>query len=330
MRHEWFDSWIKHLMKKGQLAIHIARDDDKLVAIAPLYIMTQIRKGIPLRILTFIQSGVTPRCNFILHNEINTNLFFDYILSSKEWNIMELRSIEKDTPLTNKFIDYLKTGHNFVIENGIQSPFEILDSDWKTYLLNKTKKYRRSIRMYSNRINKCDSYKILHVDNYDEFEKYFDTLIRISSQSWKAQVATDFKSMPQMAEFIKEFSKLGNNDKMFVLDILSIDEKAIAFSYYLRDRNRLVAIRWEYDEEYSYYSPGVILHNYCLEKLCDTGEKWEYDLTGEATAHKSKLLRNIRKHINITIGRPGFYGNILMFIKKILMKSNNGIDSPAI
>jgi len=87
MRHEWFECWIKYLRPKGHFAIHTAWNIDKLVAIAPLQIVRESRKKMPLRFLFFMSSGITPRNNFIIDSSINPNPFFDYIFSTPGWDI---------------------------------------------------------------------------------------------------------------------------------------------------------------------------------------------------------------------------------------------------
>jgi len=321
MKHEWFESWIKHLKPKSKMVIHTAWENNTLVAIAPLHIIKQKRKGVALRVLSFMRSSITPRSNFIVDDKIDSHLFFDTIFASKGWDVSELRAVEVGIPITNKFLLYLKQNNKYVIEDSLQSPYEILNTDWETYLKSKSKNFKKNYRNYINRLKSAESYKIIKIDDYNELETYFDSLINVSGRSWKAKGKTDLKSMSNMAEFYKDFSKLGSKDKLFTVIILIIDDKVVAFSYYLKNQNRLVGIRWEYDEDYSYYMPGLVLNNEITKILIDTNEKWEYDLSGMATEHKVKLTNEIRKHIDITVGRPGLYGNFIMYLKKKLMRS---------
>lgn len=326
MRHEWFECWIKHLKPKSKIVIHTARENNRLVAIAPLQIIKQVRKRIPLRLLTFLRSSITPRSNFIIDDSIDSNLFFDSIFASDGWDVAEFRTVEVGIPITNKLLNYLKHNKKYVIEDSLQSPYEIINTDWETYLKTRSDNYRADYRKCFNRLKKNGNGKILCINTYNEFEKYFDSLIRVSSRSWKVKGGTDLKSMPQFANFYKNFTYVGCNDKLFILYLLVVDNKVTAFNYYLMHNNRVVGIRSDYDNDFKYLMPGTLLHFKCLKDIIDTKEKWEYDLAGRASAYKLKLAKDIRKHIDITVGKPGFYGNFIMCLKKKLMRSNDITD----
>ncbi len=321
MRHEWFESWIRNLMTDSRLVVPTCWDKDKLVAAAPLHIIKDIRKELNLRILSFMKSSVSPRCNFLIDQSYDPTLFFDIIFKIKGWDICELKSVEADNPLTIKFVNYLKKKRKVVVENGIQSPYEMLDPNWESYLEKKSRNFKNNYRKYPNRLKKAGDFEIIKVDNFEDFEEFYELLVEVSGKSWKAKGGTDFKSMPEMANFYKTFSRLGSKDNLFVLYILFVNNKMAAFSYYLNHDNRLAGLRWEYDEEFSFYMPGTVIHNHVIKELMDSGEKWEYDLTGHITEHKAKLVPDIRKHIDITFGSPGIIGNLLIFAKQKLLRS---------
>ncbi len=323
MRHEWFESWINHLMPKGQLIIHTAWNNDRLVAIAPLQITRQIRKKIPLRLLSFLRSSVTPRSNFIVDNSIDSDLFFDSIFNSRGWDVAEFQAVELGQQITDKFIDYLKKNQQFVIEEGLQSPYEIIDSNWEIYLKNRSLKFKKNYRNSLNRLKKASSYQIIRIENFEDFHKYYENMVEISNKSWKSEGKTDLKSVPRMANFYYDFCKLSSKDNLFLSIVLIIDRNPAAFSFYLKFHNRLVALRWEYDEQYKYYAPGTVLKNDIIKSMLDKGIILEFDLSGMSTPHKKKVVNRIRKHIDITVGNPGFYGSIIISLKKKFMKSQD-------
>ena len=45
-----------------------------------------------------------------------------------------------------------------------------------------------------------------------------------------------------------------------------------------------------------------------IKDLLATGDPWELDLCGPPTELKLELVRSLRQHVNITVGRPGVYG----------------------
>jgi CelD/BcsL family acetyltransferase involved in cellulose biosynthesis len=327
MRHEWFESWIKNLMPKGELAIQIARDNDKLVAIAPLQITRDVRKNIPLKILSFLRSSVTSRSNFIIDSAIDPAPFFDFVFSTGGWRIAELKAIELTPRVTGDFIAYLNRTKRFVIEHGLQSPYEIIETDWDTYLKERSEGFRKSHRNSLNRAKKAKSFAIIELDDYEKFDEYFDTIVNISAKSWKKETGTDLQTMPEMASFFKDFCRLTSADGFVLSHILTIEDQPVAFDFYLKFKERLVALRWDYDEAFSYYMPGTLLHNNVIKTILDTGQSLELDLSGMATDHKKHVANKIRRHIDVTVEAPGIWGGLVMLLKKKSMQSKDITDT---
>jgi CelD/BcsL family acetyltransferase involved in cellulose biosynthesis len=323
MRHEWFESWIKNLMPKGKLAIHTAWDNNKLVAIAPLQITREIRKRIPLKLLSFLRSSVTPRSNFIIDSSIDPAPFFDSVFATRGWKIAELKALELNAGITGKLIAYLKQTKRFVIEHGLQSPYEIIETDWDTFLKSRSEGLRKNYRNSLNRLKKAQSYEIVRIEDGDTFARYFDAIVEISARSWKREGGTDLQSMPEMASFFKDFCALTSADGFFLSNVLVLEDKPVAFDYYLKFGNRLVALRWEYDQDFNYYMPGTLLHNNVIKTILDTGQSLELDLSGMVTEHKKHIANDIRRHIDITLEAPGVLGGLIMYFKKVSMRSED-------
>jgi len=326
MRHEWFESWIKNLMPKGKLAIHTAWDNNKLVAIAPLQITRQIRKKLPLRLLSFLRSSVTPRSNFIIDGAIDPTPFFDSVFSTKGWDVAELKAVDSDVDITRIFINYLKQNKRFVIEHGLQSPYEIIETDWNTYFKDRPNRFKNNFRSSQNRLNRAKSFEIIRIEDYETFAKYFDTIVEISARSWKRDVGTDLQSMPEMAAFFKNFCRLTSDDNLFLSNVLIIEGKPAAFDFYLKYENRVVVLRWEYDKDFKYYKPGIVLQNNTIKTTLDMGQSLEFDCSGMTSEHKRLIADKTRQHIDITVARRGLLGGLIMLLKKVMMQSDDVTD----
>ncbi|MFZ5501341.1 MAG: GNAT family N-acetyltransferase, partial [Candidatus Micrarchaeota archaeon] len=316
MKHEWFECWINNFGSNDRLLVHTAWDGSELVGIAPLRIVRRRFRGVPLSVLTFLQSSITPRCNFIVRDTLDLPAFFDSIIALRGWSLMEVKSLDEKQTTTQKFIEYLTGRHNFMIEPGIQSPYEVLPCDWASYYASRSKHLQRDIRASGNRSKSAPSIEVLRLENRSQIQEHFPDLLSISQRSWKAGTGTDLVTDRQSAGFLRQFCELGADQGLCLIYILMIEGKAVAFDYYVRHRNRLAGLRWEYDDNYNYYIPGLLLHCSVLKELIGSGEPWEYDLTGDITKFKADISKDIRKHVNIVVGRPGVYGSLLMRLKK--------------
>ena len=321
MRHVWFDCWIKAFHTTGSLAIQTAWRDDRLCAVAPLRIARERRRGVSFNALQFLLSNITPRCNFIVHPG-NTDVasFFDSLFEIPGWDVMELRALEVEQPITTMFIQYLRERRDHVIEPGLKSPYEVLDGTWESFYKGRSMGYRKNFRNSANRLKKAGDYRVVALESPEDFEKHFDELMSISARSWKAEAGVDLLSAPEQKEFYRLFSASGSREGLCIAFMLYLNERAIAFDYYLRHNRRLAGIRWEYDTEFKYYMPGTTLHAHVIRDLLNKGESWEYDLCGMTSEYKSGLVKSLRPHCNITVGGPGMRGKSIMLMKRAWMK----------
>nr|MBN2276796.1 GNAT family N-acetyltransferase [candidate division Zixibacteria bacterium] len=319
MRHEWFECWIKNFLNNGRMSLQTAWMDGILMGVAPLYIIRRKRKGVPFKIKSFLRASISPRCNFILHDSIDPNPFFDSVLTIGNWDFMELMSVDPGQKTTRRFIEYLDSERNYVVEKGIQSPYEILNMNWEAFEKSRSKGNRKNFRNSVNRMKKSGEYTIIKLQNPQEFEKHHEDLLSISSRSWKTEGGTDLKTDFKMASFYRDLGQIGARAGFVTAYILVLNDIPIAFDYYLSHNHRLVGLRWEYDDEYRYQMPGVVLHAHVIRDILKDGHSWELDLAGMVTEAKTGLAKDIRGHVDITVGRPGLKGDLLMFFKKRLV-----------
>jgi len=319
MRHEWFECWIGAFHTTGSLAVQTTWSDGQLVAAAPMRIALQKRRGVRLRVLQFLQSSITPRCNLIVDPRTDHSEFFDSLFAIPGWDIMELRSIEMEQPISQALIEYLRRKRDYTIETGVESPYEVLGGTWEAFCNSRPKRCRKSFRNSANRLRKAGTHEIVVLETPDDFQRHFQDLLGISARSWKTEGGTDLPSTPKQADFYRNFSNIGAAEGLCIAYLLYLNGNPIAFDYYLRHERRLAGIRWEYDAKYKYYMPGTVLHARVIKDLLNKGESWEYDLCGMPTEYKSGFVRSLRRHVDITVGRPGVRGKFLILSKKALI-----------
>ena len=119
--------------RRGCWPVQTAWRNDQLVGAAPMRIVRE-SKGIPLENYPqLLQSGITPRCNVIFHPHLDPVEFFDSLFDIPGWDIMELCAVEMEQPISKALIEYLRRKHSYVIEPGLQSPYEVLGGTWESF-----------------------------------------------------------------------------------------------------------------------------------------------------------------------------------------------------
>ncbi len=321
MKHEWFECWIENLGNPRSLAITTAWLDGQLLGVAPFQVSREKFKGLPARVLGFLSSGISPRCNFIMHDSIDSEDFFDYIFETRDWDLIITKDIDANLKTTQTYLKYLDSNGKikYSTETGRVSPFMQTESGWDDYWKTLSKSLRSNLKRRMNGLKKMESYESIKITGYDDFAKIIDQLVETSAKSWKGKIGTDLKSTPELLSFYIDFSRKASKVGLFELWILKINDQIAAFDYYLKGKNSLSLIRTDFDPVFAFYSPGNVLKLSILKEIFERNGIWEYDMGGQAVNYKTKWANRLREHLIITAGNSSLYGNFLMFGKtKIL------------
>jgi CelD/BcsL family acetyltransferase involved in cellulose biosynthesis len=323
-RHEWYRCWVEHIAPAARLCVVTLVSGGRLVAAAPLQVMTRRRPGIPVRVLGFLQSGITPRSGLLVeHDDLCEPLLaaFDQI---KSWHVAEFKSMELEHATTRRFVECLRCRGSVVVEAGMTSPYEELPATWEAYYKSRTNKMRQRFRSAVNRVNQHDEIEVLRLDSYADLRRHFDDLLAISAASWKGAEGTDMATVRQAADFYRAYSERTDGRDAWIVYLLRLDGKPAAFMYLLRDGSHWVALRSDYDEAFAYHMPGVYLHKEVISDLAALPPPRIYDLVGWATAFKSSLAATGRPLCDLTFGARNISGRMLMQGKALLGKRSPG------
>ncbi len=96
---EWMWHWLKWLRGREELAVLLARENDRLVAVAPFILRTLVPRLGPFR-LRFLGSGVTDELDFI-GRELQENIIEDFLTESHKrwkWNLLDLHEFPETSP----------------------------------------------------------------------------------------------------------------------------------------------------------------------------------------------------------------------------------------
>lgn len=321
MRHEWFECWLKDLGDIKSMLAMTLWSGSQMVAAAPLQIKIQKIRGLPHRVMSFMSSSITPRCNFIIHSSVNPEEFYRRLFKVGGWDLLLTQNLETDEPTTKRYIEYLNNCRrgNYDIEPGRLSPFQLLDTDWETYFNRLSKNHRKNIRVAFKRLEAAPSFAFEQYDDFGRVESLFDEMTRVSGASWKAQTGSDLLSNQKIAAFYKNFSRVGSPDGLWQIYMLKIDGRYAAFDYLLKHNNRLTGIRSDYANEFRHYYPGHLMKVSTIKDLCARETPWEYDMGGMAADYKLNYTEKIREHVHITASASGIYGHLLLFGKRRIL-----------
>ena len=318
-RHEWFATWLAHLAPAGaEPAVVTLHRDGRMVAAAPLQIVPQRKRGLTLRVLQFLQSGITPRSALLVEDDELCLPLLEAVDGLGGWQLAELKAIELESPTTRALVAALRSRGPVVAEAGMVSPWEEIPDNWDEYYEARTNKIRQRFRSAVNRCHQQKQVEVLRLDTYADLEPHFDELLAVSAKSWKGAEGYDMATVGQVAAFYRDYSRRTDGQEAWIAYLLRLDGVPAAFMYLLRDGGHWVALRSDYDEDFSYFMPGVLLHKEVVTELAAQPAPRIYDLVGFSTHFKRNLARQGRRLCDVTFGAPGLAGRGLMGLKTAL------------
>lgn len=311
---EWMRAWWKAFGKDKQLLVLLVKDSEgKVSGIAPLMLSKKKIFGVTLRKLSFIYNDNSSCADFLICAEREGTLgaIIEYLKNkSNQWDLLELQNIPLESPNYHILTDLLKKNHlACAVKEGLSSPFIPIKPGWEGYFCARPKRFRKTARNILNRISKF-SYATEKFTDYRSDNGILDTVFEISRKSWKARCRRAITSDPDNREFFQELNRITGEKKWRYIWLLSVDGAAVAYEYHLRYKDKVYALRADFNEEYKDYSPGAVLELQIMKEYFSDGLK-EYDLCGHNDSYKKNWTDLEREHAVFSVYQESLFGRLL-------------------
>jgi CelD/BcsL family acetyltransferase involved in cellulose biosynthesis len=251
---------------EASLAIVTARNDGRLVGIAPLFLTPSHDSRPSLFLLGSVE--VSDYLDLIvrsddLHPFINGLLLFLKEAQLPEWQALDLYNILNSSPSLLALKDEAeKAGWSYQEQILQHSPFISLPGDWEAYLAKIDKKQRHEVRRKMRRLEEADvPVRWYIVDNEQNLDAEIEDFLGLmGNDPEKAAFLT-----PAMRTHMHLTIQCAFHAQCLNLTFLEIDGKKAAGYVSFHYLNRLWVYNSGLDPQFSEYSPGWVLLGYLLK-----------------------------------------------------------------
>lgn len=327
LTYEWLKCWWEaYGEKNNKLVILFVKDEDELIGIAPLMISKIYFQYIPVNKIGFIENFHTGRMDFIISRNKNDviDCIFNYLTEkiANLWDVGIFNKISTDSEnyytlqdiLTQKNIPYK-------ILDSLFSPYIEISSNWETFLIQRDRKLKKTMRNNINRLEKLGKVEIVEIkkdSNDTEIEEVLREISDIASKSWKSKTKSEIFSTEQEQKFYSTLTYVMDRKGYLNIWLLKVNNKPIAFEYHLLYKNKDYALKASYNLDYSNCSPGSILEYEVIKNAFNMNYS-EIDLLGQNERYKMKWDPLIRKHLQFIFFSNALKSKLLSLIElKIL------------
>lgn len=322
LRHEWFDAWWQGFGTGKSLFILLYYGDkQKPVGIAPFMLFRDTYKGLSYKRLGFIEDPNAPSMNFIVKQKCEERVigeFMRFLLKKKKnrWHAAVLNKIPDSSSTISICTQFLQDNKgDFLLRKSQNSPYIPMNSDWKTFLKTTSAKFRKQLRNKINKLYKAGEVKFDLCRDVGSNSEHLIDALSVSSRSWKHEEGTSMTSTHQREKFFELLSNVASKNGWLRIWLLKLNGKSIAMEYHLEYEGKTHAMRGDFDESYTFLSPGSALEAHIIEQCFKNGVL-EYDFCGLPYGYKMRWTRLLHERSNLLFYNTTPHSHILYWVQK--------------
>ena len=280
--HGWLVEWWRHYGENGRLAVHVARDGDRLVAALPLC----LRRRFGFRVIEFLGGNKAALADLMLSPDAEASAqtaLAERVVAS-EHDYADLFGL----PGHSRLAAALPPGSLRLIER-IEAPVLDLSAGWDAvYEAKLPSKARANRRRRRRQLESLGAVEVTVARTRQELEADLDEAFRVHARRWQGRRETSGFGSPTGMRFHRAaLLRLAAQDVPRLVT-LRLRGRAIAFSLYLQFERRAYGLIMAFDPAFGRFAPGWEAMLCALETASAEGSD-RVEFLGAATEHKAKF-----------------------------------------
>ncbi|NPV45585.1 MAG: GNAT family N-acetyltransferase [Armatimonadetes bacterium] len=309
LTHQWHYTWWEHFGTGNEgLLILLARDNGRLMGIAPLRRQRQRVKGLPLfRVLTFLLGYEADYRDFLLQEGMEWELlevFLQYLKSDVEgWQALKLQGVHGDS-VTNQVLPVVARQQGLAQHGqmGASCPYIALPPTYDEFLGRMSRSTRRKFEQKLRKLGREQGTISLEVHcGSDVTSKDMDDFLHLHEQSWATRGGSRAICASSTAAFHRELVAAMKETPWPFVSRLCVGDRtaAIIYGYVVH------GVFYDYlpgsDPAFEQYSVGAQALMLTVEWGITAGWR-EFDLLRGDERYKFHFTRHLRHTVGHTIG----------------------------
>ena len=328
----WYSTWWKHFGGKGELCVLVAEEPDGCIkGIAPLYRRHTKLRGLPIRELRFMNSGIGPRNTFVLEQGQSGMCalleMVEWLSTNRaKWDLITLSNVDTASPYVEELIGSAQNAGLYTLEEPArQSPFIQMEGEFEEYWADNFKSRQRNnvlrpLRMHGER-GTC---QVISYTDVRDMDKALELAFQVSASSWKSRRATHMSGSREREAFYRDITKSLAEKGQIRIWISMLNDTPIALEYQLTSEHAVHLLVNDFDDAFHSLSPGNVLLYHVVRELY--GERVsEYDFCGNAYKYEKIWATDARQHVSLQMFNSTFYSRVIHVTKTRILPTIRAI-----
>ena len=292
----WYYSAIRTFNNSEDIYVLVTFDSNDLTGIAPL-----IKYGIN-RISHLEIAGYTSHfepCSLLYKDDKSKNYLLNCLLKLNVpvvlHRIPEIFHLYNDLKMNSNFNTFI------ISRKGSKSGVVKVNGNWSQYYNQFSSRRRYQFRRIRRKISEFGELKFeIVTPNINQFNWYFNELLRVEASGWKGQEQTALEYEPTLQNFYKKYAINACKANLLKFFILYLSKKIIAIAMCIEEYETLWELKIGYDDQWAKFSPGTQL---TFEIMCYTFKNnyKSYEFLGSLENWQLFWVNEIKRYEFITI-----------------------------
>ena len=280
--HAWLSEWWRHYGAGGTLAVHVARQDKRLLGALPLMVGT--KRG--ARVVRFMGGRQSVLADLLLASDADESVagLLAGRLATSDHHLVDLYGI----PAGSRIVDALGSSRLEVIVR-IEAPVLDLRPGWESVYEQRTSAKTRALhRRRRRQLAALGRLEVSVARTPAELEAALEEAFRLHALRWAGRPdGSGFVTPTGMGFHRAVIHRLAELDVPRIVT-LRLDGRAIAFHYFFAFEGCMYVHRLAFDPALSRYSPGLVNTLDTLQIASDEGLT-RVEFLGGAERYKREL-----------------------------------------
>lgn len=312
LSHDWFACCWRTAGPDRRRELWMVEDTSGPLALIPLTRWRSRGWGMPIRVLSFLESPDTPFVDILIaqRSEEVIHTFLNALRARSDWDVLSIRKLPAESPTVKMLEAGLVNGFPWREGDRERSPYVTISGDWEEFVHQRSQRWRKTLRNQENRLQRRGAVTVEEHCEVDPSGSVFAEVMAVSQQSWKGPRGLAIATMEGMPRFFREFTHRASRNGWLHLWILRLDGRAIATEYQIGAGDTLHALRADFDSALADLSPGANLNLHILRTLFERGRVAQYDMGPGPNSYKLRWATGEHEAVMLTIYAPTAYGRL--------------------
>ena len=309
LTYEWLRGWWEFAGDGKQLYLLTVEDDDgEMVGLAPFMITQKRLFGVTsIRQVTFLGTGAASSDHLdILSRSGQEGKVAKAICAylrqhHAEWDGLHLTDLPQESITLDILRREFANDYMWIEEEGATCPYlPIIIDSWESYLENKSKRARRSIRYNLRRFENKLNGRFVLCETEPQVKRSLQRLFELNTARWNEKGKHSAFAEEAFQSFHQKIGQLFLSKGWLDLAYLEIENQIAAVMYSYKYGNKIFFYNTAFDAKWSKYSLGSVLMVYCLQRAFAEGIE-EYDFLRGTHSYKYEWTSLAKENRNVTI-----------------------------